>query len=141
MATGELDMLMATLMLDGRYQDSCFKFPCSISSKLTEAFHLYVRFKKMMTIKSNEKMTPQDQKKLIIKALGQPQEQISSEYHSHVNDLLVWTRSTAKTIGERSRPARYTRGVGTVLLGLAGTGTYQTVCWIQGYTHARTSYW
>ena len=59
MSTGELDLLTATLMLDGRYQDSCIIFPCRISAKLTEAFHLYVRFKKMMTIKSNEKMTPQ----------------------------------------------------------------------------------
>ena len=48
MSSSEMDLMVATLMLDGRYKDSAFVVPFSICKSISIAFGLYISYKKLL---------------------------------------------------------------------------------------------
>ena len=46
MSTGEVDLMIATMLFDRRYEDLCFVLHCAYSLYLEHAVDLYVRYKK-----------------------------------------------------------------------------------------------
>jgi hypothetical protein len=54
MATGEVDLMIATMLFDRRYEDLCFVLHCAYSIHLEHAVNLYIRYKNALDYHSND---------------------------------------------------------------------------------------
>jgi hypothetical protein len=96
MSSSEMDLMVATLMLDGRYEDSVFEVPFSMCEGISIAFGSYVAYKKLLRqaatlqavlddgIRSSEEVD-----KVVREKLGHEVANALSKYNNHMSNLLV----------------------------------------------------
>ena len=96
MSSSEMDLMVATLMLDGRYEDSAFVVSFSICESISIAFGLYVSYKKFLkqaaTLQSfldDGVRSAEEVDKCIREQLGHKVSNALSEYNQHMSNLLV----------------------------------------------------
>ncbi|KAI2506509.1 hypothetical protein MHU86_7919 [Fragilaria crotonensis] len=91
-----MDLMVATLMLDGRYEDSAFVVPFSICEGISIAFGSYVRYKKLLTqaatlqaMLDDGTRSLEDVDVVVRDNLGREVADALSEYNNHMSNLLV----------------------------------------------------
>ncbi|KAI2512121.1 hypothetical protein MHU86_2208 [Fragilaria crotonensis] len=96
MSSSEMDLMVATLMLDGRYEDSAFVVPFSICEGISIAFGSYVRYKKLLTqaatlqaMLDDGTRSLEDVDVVVRENLGREVADALSEYNNHMSNLLV----------------------------------------------------
>ncbi len=96
MQSSEMDLMVATLMLDGRYEDSAFVLPFSYCEGVLIAFGSYVSYKKLLkqaamlqTFLEDGSTSPEEVHPIIREQLGEKVAMALSEYNRHMSNLLV----------------------------------------------------
>ena len=86
MTSGELDLLLSTIMIDGRYQKFSFVLPCWNSRDIKNSFQAYVKYHDALQYSRDHKddMTPV----VMRKKHGDTLFELSSKYCDIRNHLL-----------------------------------------------------
>ncbi|KAI2490875.1 hypothetical protein MHU86_23698 [Fragilaria crotonensis] len=96
MSSSEMDLMVATLMLDGRYEDSAFVVPFSICEGISIAYGSYVAYKKLLrqaaTLRAilDDGIRSSDEVNAVVRErLGHEVANALSNYNNHMSNLLV----------------------------------------------------
>jgi hypothetical protein len=96
MSSSEMDLMVATLMLDGRYEDSAFVVPFSICEGISIAYGSYVAYKKWLgqaatlrAILDNGSRSSDEVNAVVRETLGHEVANALSNYNNHMSNLLV----------------------------------------------------
>jgi hypothetical protein len=90
MASGELDLLLSTIMIDGRYQNFSFVLPCWNSRDIKLGFQAYVKYQDALQYSRDHKddMTRVELDNVIREKHGSTLFELSSKYCDIRNHLL-----------------------------------------------------
>ncbi|KAI2499199.1 hypothetical protein MHU86_15297 [Fragilaria crotonensis] len=88
MQSGELDLMMAILLCDGRYQDLCFVMPCCYCDSIAIAFAKFVEY----------------QRALKMVKLGKEQDLDPVKLASHPGPIQSFCDSTCKRLLQVEKP-------------------------------------
>ncbi|KAI2490595.1 hypothetical protein MHU86_23969 [Fragilaria crotonensis] len=91
MQSGELDLMMAILLCDGRYQDLCFVMPCCYCDSIAIAFAKFVEYQralKMVKLGKEQDLDPVKLAQAILDRFKAPVTQLASDYCKLRNHLV-----------------------------------------------------
>lgn len=91
MQSGELDLMMAILLCDGRYQDLCFVMPCCYCDSIAIAFAKFVEYQralKMVKLGKEQDLDPVKLAQAIMDRFKAPVTQLASDYCKLRNHLV-----------------------------------------------------
>jgi hypothetical protein len=91
MATGEVDLMIATMLFDRRYEDLCFVLHCAYSLHLEYAADLYIRYKNALAYHDAAK-----EEKNYVRA--KTDEEIVKLFRGSVNQLLYDYKKSMNTV-------------------------------------------